>query len=193
MRHDETNGTGADRNRMERTAAAARRTAENDADRSTPKHVNRSLDHGIGVRIPASQPFKFVDFLKDFSPLARSDFSQPTRSLRCPFSLYSARLGIPPSLCDISARHSRDSGRGLHNGFRVLAARLRRSRHGFWGAGARRWRSRPRRPPVLAQRSSEQQNQRKHHPLNGLGRERDRLGAPMSPQHVGEIEDRWSP
>ena len=71
-------------------------------------------------------------------------------------------LGIPPArICAVTFTNKAAD---------EIAARLRRARHGFWGAGARRWRSRPRRPPVLTQHGSEQQNQRKHHPLNGPGR-----------------------
>ena len=61
VRHDETFCTGAQRNRPERTEAAAQKTKGNEAYRRGPESVNRSLDHVIGVRIPASQPF-FVRF-----------------------------------------------------------------------------------------------------------------------------------
>src|SRR4029078_13009176 len=56
--------------------------------------MHRSLDHGIGARIPASQPSKCVDFLKDFSPLAKSDLSQPNAESSLTFLALSARLGI---------------------------------------------------------------------------------------------------
>ena len=40
----------------ERNKAAGQKTIGNEAYRRGPESVNRSLDHGIGVRIPASQP-----------------------------------------------------------------------------------------------------------------------------------------
>jgi hypothetical protein len=39
-----------------RTEALARKTVRNKAERNAPTPVNGSLDHVIGVRIPASQP-----------------------------------------------------------------------------------------------------------------------------------------
>ena len=56
VRHDETSCTGTGRNRTAQTEAPARTTGRNKADRSAPESVIRSLDHVIGVRIPASQP-----------------------------------------------------------------------------------------------------------------------------------------
>ncbi len=55
VRHNETSFTGASRNRAKRTETMARKTARNDGNRRAPHSVIRSLDHGIGVRIPASQ------------------------------------------------------------------------------------------------------------------------------------------
>jgi hypothetical protein len=58
VRHDETSYTGAQQSGPKRTEGVARETARNGADQSAPKPVHGSLDHGIGVRIPASQPNK---------------------------------------------------------------------------------------------------------------------------------------
>ncbi len=56
VRHNETSWSATEQSQTERTRGAARKTGRNDADRSAPEPVNRSLDHVIGVRIPASQP-----------------------------------------------------------------------------------------------------------------------------------------
>lgn len=56
LRHDETSCGSEHRNRAKRNAGASRKTNGNCADRRAPKSVNRSLDHVIEVRIPASQP-----------------------------------------------------------------------------------------------------------------------------------------
>jgi hypothetical protein len=56
LRHKETRCTRADANRTERTEVMANRTAGKRTDGSRSERVHRSLDHGIGVRIPASKP-----------------------------------------------------------------------------------------------------------------------------------------
>jgi hypothetical protein len=58
VRHGETNCTGAQQSGRKQTEAASRKTTRNSEDRSRANPVNRSLDHGIGVRIPASQPLR---------------------------------------------------------------------------------------------------------------------------------------
>jgi hypothetical protein len=60
VRHGETSCAGAERNRAKRTEATGRQTARNDTERSAPESVIRSLDHVIGVRIPASQPINHI-------------------------------------------------------------------------------------------------------------------------------------
>jgi uncharacterized protein len=56
LRHDETRCTSTHANGRELTEVASRGTARKRTDRSGRDPVNGSLDHGIGVRIPASQP-----------------------------------------------------------------------------------------------------------------------------------------
>jgi len=56
VRLNETRCTRAQRKGGKRTQGTLTRTAGNNADRSAPKSMIRSLDHVIGVRIPASQP-----------------------------------------------------------------------------------------------------------------------------------------
>ena len=53
VRHDETRCTGAERNGANRTERTPTKTTGNHADRSVRTSMIRSLDHGIGVRIPA--------------------------------------------------------------------------------------------------------------------------------------------
>src|SRR4030095_7224992 len=56
LRHDETRCTSTHSNGRELTEVASRGTARKRTDRSGRDPVNGSLDHGIGVRILASQP-----------------------------------------------------------------------------------------------------------------------------------------
>jgi hypothetical protein len=56
VRQIETFCTGAHRNRTKRTEVVLRKPNQTRADRSSRERHHRSLDHGIGVRIPASQP-----------------------------------------------------------------------------------------------------------------------------------------
>jgi hypothetical protein len=54
--------TAQERRRASRSTpeAVLRKTTRNSADRSVPQPIHRSLDHVIGVRIPASQPHKIA-------------------------------------------------------------------------------------------------------------------------------------
>jgi hypothetical protein len=56
VRQIETNCTGAHRNGPKQTQAAIEKPEQTRADRSERECQHRPLDHGIGVRIPASQP-----------------------------------------------------------------------------------------------------------------------------------------
>src|SRR6266851_3464697 len=52
---------------------------------------------------------------------------------------------------------------------------------------ARRGRTGPAISAVFAQNAPDKENERKNNPLNNSRRQRNRLRAPMSPQHVGQI------
>jgi len=73
VRRNETSWSGAQQRGPRQSEGTARETFGNDPDRSAPKPMHRSLDHVIGVRIPASQPFK--------SPRT-NNLRAPTRNVR---------------------------------------------------------------------------------------------------------------
>src|SRR5512140_3160307 len=66
MRHPAQEQTGADESRPH---LVMREPEQNRADQSIPEHIHRSLDHVIGVQIPASQPAQALS-LKNLQYLA---------------------------------------------------------------------------------------------------------------------------
>src|SRR5215813_11193814 len=56
VRHKETNCTRTHRNGRSKPESRSRGPEQAGAERSGRESQHRSLDHGIGVRIPASQP-----------------------------------------------------------------------------------------------------------------------------------------
>jgi hypothetical protein len=62
VRQIETFCTGAHRYRPKRSEEVIEKPEQARADRSARECRHRSLDHGIGVRIPASQPYQVIPY-----------------------------------------------------------------------------------------------------------------------------------
>ena len=125
VRHKETRCARTQRNGRRRTKSGTGETARNDADQYAAWWSIRSLDHVIGVRIPASQP--------SYSPVTTYPSSRDRLSLpeqpfrRSPSPRQTERIRFVQSSPDEPDNVSRNHGVGLRSGLAVCPESDRRS------------------------------------------------------------------